>query len=51
MSLAISLFVTIPVIYSGFKDVEVDQFKPARTFGAGKARLRPRSFCPAAFLQ
>jgi ABC-type nitrate/sulfonate/bicarbonate transport system permease component len=36
MSLAISLFVTIPVIYSGFKGVEADQFKLARTFDASR---------------
>jgi hypothetical protein len=39
MSLAISLFVTILVIYSGFKGVEVNRIKPARTFGAGEAKI------------
>jgi hypothetical protein len=39
MSLAISLFVTIPVIYSGFKGLEVNQIKLARTFGASKAQI------------
>jgi ABC-type nitrate/sulfonate/bicarbonate transport system permease component len=38
-SLAISLFVTIPVIYSGFQGVEVNQFKLARTFGASNAQM------------
>jgi hypothetical protein len=46
MSLAISLFVTIPVIYSGFKGVEVDQIKLARTFGASKAQILTKVILP-----
>jgi NitT/TauT family transport system permease protein len=46
MSLAISLFVTIPVIYSDFKGVEVNQFKLARTFGASKARILTKVILP-----
>ena len=46
MSPAFSLFVTIPVIYSGFKGVEVDQFKPARTFGASKAQILTKVILP-----
>jgi NitT/TauT family transport system permease protein len=46
MSLAISLFVTILVIYSGFKGVEVNQIKLARTFGASKAQILTRVILP-----
>jgi Binding-protein-dependent transport system inner membrane component len=46
MSPAISLFVTIPVIYSGFKGVEVDQIKLARTFGASKAQILTKAILP-----
>ena len=46
MSLAISLFVTIPVIYSGFKGVEVNQIKLARTFGASKAQILTKVILP-----
>jgi ABC-type proline/glycine betaine transport system permease subunit len=46
MSLAISLFVTILVIYSGFKGVEVNQIKLARTFGASKAQILTKVILP-----
>ncbi len=46
MSLAISLFVTMPVIYSGFKGVEVNQIKLARTFGASKAQILTKVILP-----
>jgi NitT/TauT family transport system permease protein len=46
MSLAISLFVTIPVIYSGFNGVEVNQIKLARTFGASKAQILTKVILP-----
>ena len=49
MSLAISLFVTIPVIYSGFKGVEVNQIKLAQTFGASKAQILTKIILPGAF--
>jgi hypothetical protein len=46
LSLAISLFVTIPVIYSGSKGVEVDQIKLARTSGASKAQILTKVILP-----
>jgi NitT/TauT family transport system permease protein len=46
MSLAISLFVTIPVIYSGFEGVEVSQIKLARTFDASKAQTLTKVILP-----
>ena len=46
MSLAISLFVTIPVIYSGFKGVEVNQITLARTFGASEAQILTKVILP-----
>ncbi len=46
MSLAISLFVTIPVIYSGFEGVEVNQIKLARTFGASEAQILTKVILP-----
>jgi Binding-protein-dependent transport system inner membrane component len=44
--LAISLFVTIPAIYSAFRGVEVDQIKLARTFGASKAQILAKVILP-----
>jgi ABC-type proline/glycine betaine transport system permease subunit len=46
MALAISLFATIPVIYSGFKGVEINQIKLARTFGASKAQILTKVLLP-----
>jgi hypothetical protein len=46
MALAISLFVTILVIYSGFEGVEVNQIKLARTFGASKAQIPTKVILP-----
>jgi hypothetical protein len=46
LSLAISLFVTIPVIYSGCKGVDVDQIKLARTFGASKVQILTKIILP-----
>ena len=43
---AISLFVTILVIYSGFKGVEVNPIKLARTFGAGKTQILTKVILP-----
>jgi NitT/TauT family transport system permease protein len=46
IAIAISLFVTIPVIYSGFKGVEVGQIKLARTFGASRAQIPAKVILP-----
>src|SRR3981081_3803358 len=39
MSLAISLFITILMIYSGFQGVDPNKIKLAQTFGASKAQI------------
>ena len=39
MSLAISLFITILVIYNGFQGVDPDKIKLARTFGASRWQI------------
>jgi NitT/TauT family transport system permease protein len=46
MSLAISLFVTILMIYSGFQGVEVNKIRLARTFGASKAQVLTKVILP-----
>ena len=49
MSLAISLFITILMIYSGFQGIDPNKMKLAQTFGASpRARSSPRWCCPAA---
>src|SRR5216683_2575695 len=40
------MFVTILVIYSGFKGVEVNQIKLARTFGASEAQILTNVILP-----
>jgi NitT/TauT family transport system permease protein len=39
MSLAISLFVTVLMIYSGFQGIDPNKIKLAQTFGASKAQI------------
>jgi NitT/TauT family transport system permease protein len=46
MSLAISLFVTILMIYSGFQVVDANKIKLARTFGASKAHVLTKVILP-----
>jgi NitT/TauT family transport system permease protein len=46
MSLAISLFVTILVIYSGFTSVDPNKIKLARTFGATKRQILTKVVLP-----
>ncbi len=49
MSLAISLFITILMIYSGFQGIDPNRIKLAQTFGATKAaNPGSRWCCPAA---
>jgi NitT/TauT family transport system permease protein len=47
MSLAISLFVTILVIYSGFTSIDPNKIKLARTFGATKRQILTKVVLPA----
>jgi NitT/TauT family transport system permease protein len=46
MSLAISLFITILMIYSGFQGVDPNKLKLAQTFGASKAQLLAKVVLP-----
>jgi NitT/TauT family transport system permease protein len=46
MSLAISLFVTILVIYSGFTSIDPNKIKLARTFGATKRQILTKVVLP-----
>ena len=46
MSLAISLFVTILVIYSGFTGIDPNKIKLARTFGATKRQILAKVVLP-----
>jgi NitT/TauT family transport system permease protein len=46
MSLAISLFVTVLMIYSGFQGVDPNKIKLAQTFGAGKAQILTKVVLP-----
>ncbi len=39
MSLAISLFITVLMIYSGFQGIDPNKIKLAQTFGASKAQI------------
>ena len=46
MSLAISLFITILMIYSGFQGVDPNKIKLAQTFGASKAQILAKVVLP-----
>jgi NitT/TauT family transport system permease protein len=46
MSLAISLFVTVLMIYSGFQGIDVNKIKLARTFGATKGQILRKVLLP-----
>jgi NitT/TauT family transport system permease protein len=46
MSLAISLFVTVLMIYSGFQGVDANKIKLAQTFGASKAQILTKVVLP-----
>jgi NitT/TauT family transport system permease protein len=46
MSLAISLFITVLMIYSGFQGVDQNKIKLARTFGASKAQILTKVVLP-----
>jgi NitT/TauT family transport system permease protein len=46
MSLAISLFITVLMIYSGFQGVDQNKIKLARTFGATKAQILTKVVLP-----
>jgi NitT/TauT family transport system permease protein len=39
MSLAISLFITILILYNGFQEVDANKIKLAQTFGASRAQI------------
>jgi NitT/TauT family transport system permease protein len=46
MSLAISLFITVLMIYSGFQGVDLNQIKLAQTFGASKSQILRKVVLP-----
>ena len=46
MSLAISLFITILMIYSGFQGIDPNKIKLAQTFGASKAQILAKVVLP-----
>lgn len=46
MSLAISLFITILMIYSGFQGIDPNKIKLAQTFGASKAQILTKVVLP-----
>jgi NitT/TauT family transport system permease protein len=46
MSLAISLFITVLMIYSGFQGVDPNKIKLAETFGASKAQILTKVVLP-----
>ena len=46
MSLAISLFITILMIYSGFQGIDPNKVKLAQTFGASKAHILAKVVLP-----
>jgi NitT/TauT family transport system permease protein len=48
MSLAISLFVTVLMIYSGFQGIDPNKIKLAQTFGATKAQILIKVVLPSA---
>lgn len=46
MSLAISLFITVLMIYSGFQGIDPNKVKLAQTFGASKAQILTKVVLP-----
>jgi len=46
MSLAISLFITVLMIYSGFQGIDPNKIKLAQTFGAGKWQILTKVVLP-----
>src|ERR1700729_382614 len=46
MSLAISLFITILVIYNGFQGIDPNKIKPAQTFGASRRQILAKVVLP-----
>jgi NitT/TauT family transport system permease protein len=46
MSLAISLFITILIIYSGFQGIDPNKVKLAQTFGASKGQILTKVVLP-----
>jgi NitT/TauT family transport system permease protein len=46
MSLAISLFITVLMIYSGFQGIDPNKIKLAQTFGATKAQILSKVVLP-----
>jgi NitT/TauT family transport system permease protein len=46
MSLAISLFITVLMIYSGFQSIDLNKIKLAQTFGASKAQILTKVVLP-----
>jgi NitT/TauT family transport system permease protein len=46
MSLAISLFITVLMIYSGFQGIDPNKIKLAQTFGASKAQILTKVVLP-----
>jgi NitT/TauT family transport system permease protein len=46
MSLAISLFITVLMIYSGFQGIDPNKIKLAQTFGASKAQILSKVVLP-----
>jgi NitT/TauT family transport system permease protein len=46
MSLAISLFITILMIYTGFQGIDPNKIKLAQTFGASKAQILSKVVLP-----
>jgi len=46
MSLAISLFITILVIYNGFQSIDPNKIKLAQTFGASKGQILAKVVLP-----
>ena len=46
MSLAISLFITVLMIYSGFQAVDPNKIKLAQTFGASRAQILTKVVLP-----
>jgi len=49
MSLAISLFITILIIYNGFQEIDPNKIKLAQTFGASRAQIFSKVIFPGSF--
>ena len=49
MSLAISLFITILIIYNGFQEIDPNKIKLAQTFGASRAQIFCKVIFPGSF--